>query len=85
MRLRRLETPLVDKAEGICCGYPYNTELANINGVSIHFWVGDDTPDPDRLQHVLDQACHARDIVYATYSHGHPAGYWAHSDIGERV
>lgn len=83
MRIRRLTTPLVDKAEGDCYGFAYNTELASINGVSIHFWTGDDVPSPERLQHALHHAMRARDIVSASHSSGHPTGYWAHNDIGE--
>lgn len=81
MRLRKLQHPLEDKSEGDCCGFPYATELASINGVSIHFWVGDGPADMDALQRALNRARGHRDIVSASWSAGHPTGYWAHNDI----
>lgn len=81
MRIRKLENTLIDKAEGLCAGYPYTTELASIDGVSIHFWVGAETPEPDQLQTALRKAMSARDIVSASWSYGSPIKFWAHQNI----
>ncbi|MPR09279.1 hypothetical protein [Microvirga tunisiensis] len=68
------------KAEGLCDGVPYNTELANINGVSIHFWLGD--KDASLLPGLIDTAQRHRDIVYATYSISDaPPAFWTHNDM----
>lgn len=79
MRIRQIE-PLEDKAEGLCCGLPYDTQLASSAGVSIHFWVGE-TRDQGLLEKALHVARGNRDIVYATWSHGEPIGFWAHQDM----
>lgn len=82
MNIRKLREPLIDKAEGDCCGFPYTTELASSAGVSIHFWTGNDAyPEPELIEKALVQAMRARDIVYATWSTGSPTSYWAHNDI----
>jgi hypothetical protein len=82
--MRLVETPVEGtKAEGHCYGLPYNTELVNSNGVSVHFWTG------DREEPFARQAAEAaerrirqnRDVVYCTYSSGYPSGFWAHQDI----
>lgn len=80
MKIRRMETPLEDKAEGLCCGLPYNTELASIAGCSIHFWC-DEAFDDDLLQEALEKARRNRDIIYASASLGQPTKFWAHQDI----
>ena len=72
---------LEDRAEGRCLGHPYNTELASINGVSIHFWLGATDPTPELLARLEQVARRHRDIVRLTYSHGEPAGFWANQDI----
>lgn len=76
------------KAEGDCHGLPYNTDLVNINGVNIHFWVKQDLVCPRgmlpplMLANAFRVAQGHRDIVSASYSIGEPDGYWAHADIG---
>jgi hypothetical protein len=81
MKIHKLQEPLLDKAEGDCAGFPYTTELASINGVSIHFWAGDKDVTHAQMQAALSKARAARDIVSATWSTGSPMGYWAHQDI----
>jgi hypothetical protein len=80
MRIRKLEEPLEGRAEGMCGGFPYDTELAGPDGVSICFWYWD-TYDEAALQAALAKARNARDIVYAVASPGQPKSFWAHSDI----
>lgn len=80
MKLRKLDEPLVGKAEGLCDGIPYDTELAGPDGVSICFWYGDDY-DEERLQRALEKARADRDIVRAIASPGQPTKFWAHHDI----
>ena len=80
MKIRKLSEPLVDRAEGTCGGFPYNTELASSAGCSICFWYGD-TYNEAALQHALRKARNARDIVYALASPGQPTSFWAHQDI----
>lgn len=80
MKIRKLTEPLIDKAEGMCGGFPYNTELASSAGVSICFWYGD-TYDEERLQRALHKARNARDVVMALASPGQPTGFWAHQNI----
>ena len=80
MRIRRLESNLADRAEGLCCGLPYNTELASSAGCSIHFWCGESF-DEELLQKALHTARNNRDIVYALASLGEPTGFWAHQDM----
>jgi len=80
MKVRRLEETLDDRAEGLCCGLPYNTELASSAGCSIHFWCGESF-DENLLQKALVKARHNRDIVCALASLGQPTSFWAHQDI----
>ena len=80
MRVSQIE-PLEDKAEGTCCGFPYDTQLASSAGCSIHFWVGDTNPGMVRLQQALAVARRHRDIVSATWSLGQPTKFWAHQDM----
>lgn len=82
MRVRQID-PLEDKAEGRCCGLPYDTQLASSAGCSIHFWVGD-TYDAELMKKAIHVACNTRDIVFATWSHGQPTSFWANQDMGER-
>ena len=72
--------PLDDKAEGMCLGTPYTTELVNCDGVCIHFWFSE-RPAAAALMPHLGYARRHRDIVRATWSHCHPAGFWAHQNI----
>lgn len=81
MRLSKIDPPDNLKAEGRCNGLPYNTDLVSINGCAIHFWTGAGVTEKDRRL-ALHYAINARDIVYATWSLGEPAGFWAHQDIG---
>jgi hypothetical protein len=80
MKIRQTDH-LVDNAEGRCHGYPYSTELAGPGGVSIHFWVGAEPVDHEKLQVALDKARGARDVLYASWSYGEPTKFWANSDI----
>ena len=80
MKIRKLSEPLVDRAEGTCGGFQYNTELVSSAGCSICFWYGD-TYNEAALQHALRKARNARDIVYALASPGQPTSFWAHQDI----
>lgn len=80
MKIRKLTERLEDKAEGMCGGFAYNTELAGPGGVSICFWYGD-TYDEAKLQLALHKARNARDVVRALASPGQPTSFWAHQDI----
>lgn len=80
MKPRRIDNP-EEKAEGLCLGYPYNTDLVNANGVCIHFWLGEDA-SPELAERLLKCAKGARDIVGCTWSDGEPVGFWAHEHIG---
>jgi hypothetical protein len=77
---RRVEW-LAAKAEGQCNDVPYDTELVNSNGVSIHFWLGDREPTDELLDDLSRRACNRRDIVRIQFSEGQPTGFWAHSDF----
>lgn len=79
MRIRLVDNPKT-KAEGLCNGLPYDTQLVNINGVNIHFWVSDPY-DSMQLPAALSKAINERDIVSATWSLGEPTGFWAHQNI----
>jgi hypothetical protein len=80
MRARHVE-PLTDPAEGLCDGVPYSTELVNVDGVSIHFWLGDSPPSDERLATLVRIARSNRDVVRATWSMGQPVCFWAHQDM----
>lgn len=80
MRIRRLTEPLEDRAEGMCGGFPYNTDTVSSQGCSICFWYGDDF-DEEGLRQALSKARGARDIVWACASPGKPTKFWAHQDI----
>lgn len=80
MKIRKMKERLIDKAEGLCCGLPYNTELASSAGCSIVFWCGESFDD-ELLAKALRRAQAARDIVYAYASLGQPTKFWAHSDM----
>jgi hypothetical protein len=87
MKFRQIETPET-KAEGdaiVAAGcFPYDTQLVSSQGVSMHFWLGD-TPLSEALQGQLEKLGRSeRDVVYFTYSAGHPSGYWAHQDMRAR-
>lgn len=81
VRYREQEPGL--KAEGMCKGLPYNTELANSNGVAVHLWTGALTGEA--LRSAIEAASRAirnhRDVVYVTYSTGTPGGFWAKEHI----
>jgi hypothetical protein len=72
-----------ERAEGNCCGFPYNTELASINGCWFHVWLGD--ADEAIVPQLLRAARNQRDVVRFTYSNGAPTGYWAHEDFGKSL
>ena len=84
MRTHRIACP-VDKAEGDCAGYPYNTELASINGVRVHLWMRGDADDRAKVDTLAAIMCAERDVVRVSYSDGEPTGYWAHQDVGQRL
>lgn len=73
------------KAEGDCCGFPYNTELVNSDGVSVLFWTGDRDPAAEETMTDLEKALRAarnhRDVVCALACPGNPTSYWAHEPI----
>lgn len=71
-----------DRAEGDILGFPYNTELANSQGVWFHVWLGDTEPAKELLDRLQSKARNTRDVVSMTYSTGKPTSYWAHQDIG---
>ncbi|GEM_PF-2796556 len=81
--MKRISIP-DDKAEGLCLGYPYNTELVNADGVCIHFWLGEDAA-PELAARLLNRAKRERDIVGCTWSGGAPVGFWAQQHIGSTV
>lgn len=68
------------KAEGMCEGFPYDTELASIDGVVIHFWLGN-VPSKTLAKKLLKEAKRHRDIVGMTYSDGMPTGFWAANNL----
>ena len=72
--------PIEGRAEGRCCGLPYDTQLASSAGCAIHFWVGE-THNPELLKKAVSVARNHRDIVYATWSHGEPTSFWANEDM----
>ncbi len=79
MRIRKIENPK-GKAEGLCNGMPYNTDICSSAGCSIHFWTGLDDSEVAR-EAALRRAQNARDVIYATWSFGLPDGFWASQDI----
>lgn len=81
MRIRRMDEPFQGRAEGLCAGLPYDTELASSAGVSILFWCGDSF-DQEKLETALHHARRSRDVVCAVASLGAPSSFWAHQDIG---
>lgn len=81
VRVMKIDTPAEAKAEGLCGGVPYDTQLVNINGVNIHFWLGDTEPFGEQLAKLVRIAQRNRDIVSATWSPGHPTGFWAHENM----
>lgn len=82
MQPRKIDEPFEDRAEGLCNGLPYTTELVSSEGVSVHFWTGD--LNGDHLTEALAIACDTirrkRDVVRIQYSTGEPTGFWAHLD-----
>lgn len=78
--IRRVACPAM-KAEGHALGYPYDTELVNINGVEIHFWLRGDPPSPALLDKLERMARRNRDVVRMTFSDGEPTGFWANQDL----
>lgn len=79
MKITAINNPGI-KAEGLCNGLPYNTELVSSAGAHIHFWVGRERDERQLLKAVL-AAQYARDIVKITWSTGEPDGFWTHQDI----
>lgn len=76
----RIDNPAHVKAEGLCNGYPYDTQLVSIDGVCIHFWLSIHA-SPGLAEKLERSARRQRDIVYSTYSDGMPDGFWAHENI----
>ena len=81
---RRVEC-LNSRAEGLVFGFPYDTEMVNIGGVAFHVWLGDAEPTPAVLDRLLRAACAQRDVVSFSFSDGHPTGFWAHEDFGDKT
>jgi hypothetical protein len=79
MKTRKIENP-EDRAEGLCLGYAYNTELVSSAGVNVHFWLGDNET-PELAARLLARMRRERDIVCCTYSGGAPVGFWARCDV----
>lgn len=80
MKIRKMSELYTGRAEGLCAGLPYDTELAGSAGCSIVFWCGE-AYDDDKLQAAVKAARRERDIVYAIASLGQPSAFWAHQDI----
>ncbi len=80
MRIRKMNDVFEGRAEGVCCGLPYDTELASSAGVSILFWCGESFDD-ELLEKALHVARNNRDVVYAIASLGQPTSFWAHEDM----
>ena len=80
MKIRKQDDVRDDRAEGMCGGLPYATDLVSSDGCSIHFWCGD-AFDEVLLNEALRKARNARDVIKATASLGQPTGFWAHQDI----
>jgi hypothetical protein len=72
-----------ERAEGRCCGIPYNTELVSSNGVRFHLWLGDRDMSTDLSARLNQEARRQRDIVSMTWCPGEPTGFWANEDFGE--
>lgn len=79
MKIRRMTEPHEGRAEGTCCGLPYQTELASSQGISVVFWCGDDF-DNDLLQKAAHSMCNRRDVVYILASLGQPTDYYKHRE-----
>lgn len=83
MKAREIARP-VDKAEGLCCGVPYDTQLVSSDGVAVHFWLTFvSSAALTHLERCIRVVRNHRDVVAVTYSAGEPTGFWARSDIGE--
>lgn len=80
MHIRKMDEVFVGKAEGRCCGLPFDTELASSAGCSIVFWCGDSFDD-ELLKKALEAAQRNRDIVYASASLGQPTSFWANTEM----
>ena len=83
---KRIQNPEV-RAEGdiYVPGYdepvPYNTQLADPDGVALHLWMGVRGQDSALRAAAVRVANYHRDIVQVTYSIGQPSGYWTHQDM----
>lgn len=73
------------KAEGVCHGLPYDTQLVSINGVEVLFWIGDLTISNETKALLARAKCEMkmqRDCVRFIYCRGKPSGYWANENYG---
>lgn len=65
--------------------FAYDTQIANINGVALHLWTMTDAEPNEAMRDNIARAYsimrNHRDIVWASYSIGKPAGFWARQDI----
>lgn len=81
----RIREHIVDRAEGDCIDFPYNTELVSSQGVSILFWLGDNDPKQNEVKTALERALRVarnnRDVVCAIACPGNPLSYWAHNNM----
>lgn len=77
---RRIPCPST-KAEGLCDGVPYDTQIVSADGCCVHFWMGDDSKNKERLQKLISIARYNRDVVQITFSDGAPDGFWANQEM----
>lgn len=77
--------PITERAEGVCGGFPYDTQLVSADGVQVIFWTGEHEPSNPTVYAMLQRALRAiqddRDVVSAVACKGAPISYWNHADI----
>lgn len=82
---RRIDNPFDIKAEGLVYDFAYDTQIASIDGCALHIWtMSDEEPTKETLEAVRKAYArmrNERDIVYATFSKGRPAGFWTRQDV----
>jgi len=75
--------PLQTRADGLCCGRPYETEYLCSAGASVHVWF-DSEPDTERMERLVKTLIYWKDVFIMTWSIGEPAGYRAHFKLEEK-
>lgn len=78
--VRRIPCPKT-KAEGLCDGVPYDTQIVSADGCCVHFWMGADSKNTERLRKLIGIAKNNRDVVEVTFSDGEPDGFWTKLDM----